>query len=58
VGLNRTFLVRGTPRTFVGTGHYGQCAALMSSMLLHPDYECLQQPCAMAGVYQPAAVRS
>ncbi len=48
---NRT--IGGASVQFVGVGEYDQCFALMSG-LLHPDYECLQQPCAAMGVYQPA----
>jgi apyrase len=48
---NRT--IDGASVQFVGSGEYDQCFELMSR-LLHPDYECLQQPCAAMGVYQPA----
>ena len=48
---NRT--MQGTDVQLIGTGSYDECAALMPD-LLHPDYECLQEPCAAMGVYQPA----
>ena len=37
----------------IGTGDYDACRELMPA-LLHPEYECLQPPCSVAGVYQPA----
>lgn len=48
---NRT--INGTSVQFIGRGEYDVCLSLMHR-LLHPDYECLQQPCAAMGVYQPA----
>jgi len=36
----------------VGTGDYDACAALTKTML-HTEYECLDEPCAAFGVYQP-----
>ena len=47
---NRT--ISGSAVQFIGMGQYDACIALMPG-LLHPEYECLQSPCAAMGVYQP-----
>ena len=51
---NRT--IEGASVQFVGVGDYERCLSLMDT-LLHPDYECLQRPCAAMGVYQPTLPR-
>merc|ERR1712110_1353015 len=38
---------------FTGTGSYGKCRLYVEKALMHPEYECLQEPCAVAGRYQP-----
>jgi len=37
---------------YVGSGDWRACSSY-AQQLLHLDYECLQQPCALAGTYQP-----
>ena len=51
---NRT--IEGASVQFIGVGDYERCLSLMDT-LLHPDYECLQRPCAAMGVYQPTLPR-
>ena len=51
---NRT--IEGVSVQFIGVGDYERCLSLMPG-LLHPDYECLQRPCAAMGVYQPTLPR-
>merc|ERR1712087_256244 len=38
---------------FTGTGNYTKCHLYVEEALIHPEYECLQEPCAVAGRYQP-----
>jgi len=38
---------------FTGSGNYTQCSAAIVSAIIHQEYECLQDPCAVAGNYQP-----
>uniref|UniRef100_A0A6V4VXK1 Uncharacterized protein n=1 Tax=Prymnesium polylepis TaxID=72548 RepID=A0A6V4VXK1_9EUKA len=50
--LHRGHEARIDGHAFVGTGDWRACST-HAQQLLHIDYECLQQPCALAGVYQP-----
>lgn len=38
--------------TFEGTGNPAECRKLVKG-LLHLDYECIQKPCSIMGIYQP-----
>ena len=42
----------GTTYEVIGTSDGPWCEKIVLS-LMHRDYECLQKPCAIAGVYQP-----
>lgn len=52
-GYSKTFTLKdGSSVLHQGTGNYDDCKVLTQA-LLHLDYECLDEPCAAAGVYQP-----
>ena len=38
---------------FVGTGDYEECRGVIEAAIMHKNYQCLQEPCAVAGRYQP-----
>ena len=38
---------------FVGTGDYEECRGVIEAAVMHKNYQCLQEPCAVAGRYQP-----
>ena len=58
VGLNRTYTLNcggaSCERVLYGTGDFEGCRAATARML-NRDYECLVEPCAAQGVYQPPA---
>lgn len=51
-GSKETVNIDGRNVTFMGTSNPWACRLLVRK-LLHLDYECLQQPCGIMGMYQP-----
>ncbi|CAK0911211.1 unnamed protein product [Prorocentrum cordatum] len=56
-GYNESAEIDGKQVSFVGSGDPTACDAIVQG-LLHLEYECLLEPCALMGVHMPKVIKS